>query len=230
MADHIEIAKKFVQEQLQKRDDLVGALLVGSVAKGEETEFSDIDLRLIVERVQEDLAKRVGIDAWREGVYIDAFPVPRKIYTDIEKILEHPIRANDLNTGLILYDPTGVLAQTQKETQAKFMAPKWLAVRVKFLIEPLPQHIFDLQEAIGAKDHLKICFHTGRIVMGFALIPLIQNGIAPSSTRHMIQLGELSGASRNRILICTSKLTRALRLKTQEIQFGLFPTIRSLPS
>ena len=49
MVDRIEIAKKFIQEQLQKRDDIIGALVVGSVARGEETELSDIDLDLIVE-------------------------------------------------------------------------------------------------------------------------------------------------------------------------------------
>ena len=34
MVDRIEIAKKFIEEQLQKRDDIISAFVVGSLTSG----------------------------------------------------------------------------------------------------------------------------------------------------------------------------------------------------
>lgn len=65
MSRHLEIAKRFVQEYRQNHKNLVGALLVGSAAYGEETEFSDVDLRLIVEVERGEELDRNGIDAWQ---------------------------------------------------------------------------------------------------------------------------------------------------------------------
>jgi predicted nucleotidyltransferase len=42
MSDRIEIANKFIEEQRQKRDDIIGAFVVGSVARGEDTEKPSI--------------------------------------------------------------------------------------------------------------------------------------------------------------------------------------------
>ena len=47
MVDRIEIARNFIQEQIRKRDDLVGAIVIGSVSRGEDVEPSDIDISLI---------------------------------------------------------------------------------------------------------------------------------------------------------------------------------------
>jgi predicted nucleotidyltransferase len=185
MRRHLEIAQSFVQEQLQQRQGIVGVLLVGSVAYGEETAFSDIDLRLIVQVEPGTELDRTGIDGWRDGVYMDALPVERADYADLEKILDHSIRANDLNSGLILYDPTGFLAEMQSATRAVFMAPERVAQRLQHLLERGPQNIRNLQQAIETHDSIRICIFTGRLVFGMALIPLIHQGIAPSSVRHL---------------------------------------------
>ena len=51
MVNRLEIAKQFVQEQLGKRDDIIGVIVAGSVARGEDIEGSDIDLGFIVKGV-----------------------------------------------------------------------------------------------------------------------------------------------------------------------------------
>lgn len=196
MSRHLEIAQSFVREQLQQRQGIIGILLVGSVAYGEETAFSDIDLRLIVDVEPGTELERAGIDGWRDGIYIDALPVDRADYTDLEQVLDHSIRANDLNSGLILYDPTGFLAAMQTATRAVFMAPERVAQRLQHLLERVPQNIRNLQQAIETHDPIRICIYTGRLVFGMALIPLIQQGIAPSSVRHLDQVGRLSAPLR----------------------------------
>ena len=52
MVDHLEIAKQFLQTQLQKRDDIVGALLVGSERHTGTgwTEVSSNDFRRVMLR------------------------------------------------------------------------------------------------------------------------------------------------------------------------------------
>ena len=77
-----EIAKQYVQEMLEKRDDIVGALVWGSVARGDATEASDIDLAFIVESDAGEEIERGGIDTWRDGVYIEAGLAPLERYGD----------------------------------------------------------------------------------------------------------------------------------------------------
>ena len=42
--NRLEIAKQYLTELLHQRQDIVAAWLAGSVARGEETALSDIDL------------------------------------------------------------------------------------------------------------------------------------------------------------------------------------------
>lgn len=145
MGHHLNLAKQFVTEQRQQQPNLMGALLVGSTARGEETAFSDIDLRLIVQPTVDASLDRNGIDLWRDGIYIDALPVAWEDYTDLEQILTHPIRANDMNLGMLLYDPTGLLAQRQREAQLLFMTAPYMARRVQSLTERIAPRLTNLQ-------------------------------------------------------------------------------------
>ena len=158
MVDRIEIAKKFIQEQIRKRDDIVGAIVIGSVSRGEEVEASDIDMSLIVEGHQRG---GVDIDTWQDGVYIDAKTVLEGDYTDIEKILQNPFKATQIYDGLILYDPTGFFTQMQKEVRVVFMEPKWVGMRVQFWLERARKNMSGLRESVEVSDHLGICENVG---------------------------------------------------------------------
>jgi len=74
VVDRLEIAKQLVAEQVTKRDDVVGALLFGSVARGEDTDTSDIDLAIYVRKEtgegMRDMARwlRVSLD-WALDYY-----------------------------------------------------------------------------------------------------------------------------------------------------------------
>ena len=47
MMNRIEIARQYVDELLRQRQDIVAVWVGGSVARGEETALSDIDLQLM---------------------------------------------------------------------------------------------------------------------------------------------------------------------------------------
>ena len=164
MADRVEMARKFVREQLQKRGDIIGAFVGGSVARGEETEHSDIDLALIVEGGEGKGYGRGGTDTWQDGVYVEAGFVPKERYDDLEKVLLNPITATHMNDALILYDPSGFLTRMQQEVRAVFMEPRWLDVRVQHWMKSESRQPGDLDRngmvnsadlALLTKDWLK---------------------------------------------------------------------------
>jgi predicted nucleotidyltransferase len=68
--NRLDIAKQYLAELLGQRQDIVAAWLAGSVARGEETAVSDIDLVLMAAGT--GVVSRAGLDTWREGIYIEA--------------------------------------------------------------------------------------------------------------------------------------------------------------
>lgn len=192
MANHLEIAKTFVQQKLVERDDIVGVLLVGSVARGDATEFSDVDLRVIVEQTDGNWLSRDGLDSWIDGIYIDAGLVAKDTYAAADKVLKNPTVACDLNDAIILHDTANFLSNTQQEVRAKFMHPKWIGSRINPHMDRLPVHIAAIQSAIEADDPLNLCIHAGRLMYRLALIPLFVHGLSPSSTRTLVQLEQIS--------------------------------------
>ena len=198
MVDRIGIAKKFILEQIKKRDDMVGAIVTGSVSRGEEVESSDIDISLIVDGEIEGY-QRGGVDTWQDGVYIDAITVSKENYADFEKVLQDPFRATHMNDGLIIYDPARFLTQIQKEVQAVFMEPKWVGIRVQYWLEKAQGNMSKLQESVSAGDSLGICVHGRGIRFGVTFAPLLRIGIAPNSLRALGQLGKTSGKLKERI-------------------------------
>ena len=198
MVDRIEIAKKFIHEQIGKRDDIVGAILTGSVSRGEDVEPSDIDISLIIERnIEGD--QQGDVDTWQDGVYIDAKTALAREYADIEKVLQNPFRATHLNDGLILYDPTGFVTQIQKEVRIVFMDPKWVGMRIQFWLERARKNLSGLQASVEVRDPLGICENVGEILWAFTSVPLLRLGITPSSTRALVQLGKTSDKLKERI-------------------------------
>src|SRR4051812_46296739 len=103
MVNRLEIVRRFVEEERQARPELVGVLLTGSVARGEDGEFSDCDFIFLVDDSTAPTA--FGSSAqWREGVYLDVFGVPQQEYSDIERVLVNAFSATHMNDALILYD------------------------------------------------------------------------------------------------------------------------------
>lgn len=198
MDNRIEIAKKFIQEQIRKRDDIFGAIVTGSVSRGEEVESSDLDILIILSGNGEN-QQRVGVDTWKDGVYLDAKIVLGGDFADIEEVLQNPFRATQINDGLILYDPTGFFSHIQKEVRRNFMAHKWVRMRVQFWLKSALKHMSGLQESVEVKDPLGICEHVGEILWAFTSVPLLRLGITPGNTSTLVRLGKISDELKERI-------------------------------
>jgi hypothetical protein len=226
MSKYIDIAKRFVQEKLRERDDIVGVLLVGSAARGEETPFSDIDVRVVVQSQDGKRITRDGLDTWIDGIYIDAGFVDRNAYSNVTHILAHPITANNIHDAIILHDPEGLLAMQQEAIRAVFMQPQWVGMRLKPNVESLPARIKALHDAIASNEPVDICIHTGRIAFSFGLIPLIRHGVSPSSTRSLIQLGTVDEGLKQRL--CELEGTAELDNDTVSQALSLFAQLTNI--
>jgi hypothetical protein len=189
MKSHLAVAEAFVQELHETQQNIVAILLAGSVACRQTAPFSDIDLSIIVTENEDHQVGR-SASTWREGIYIDAGFRPQSAFTQLEQVLSSPSAATAIAYGMILYDPTGFLAALQAEVQTHYMQPRWLHARMQSVISRIQSRLDRLSAAVAVQDSLQICIHAGPIVFGIALLPLIRHGIAPSSTRHLVQLAE----------------------------------------
>lgn len=190
--NHIEIAKQYLDELLRQRQDIVAAWVAGSVARGEETAFSDIDLVLMAAGTGE--INRAGLDTWREGIYIEAGLVFQQDFSDLETVLNNPFSATQINDALILYDPTGFVTQRQHDVRAVFMQPQWLDKRLAFWLEQTRSNYQRFTDAINTDEPLEICAALGLFTFGCASIPLLRAGVTPSSSRGLALLGPIAPA------------------------------------
>jgi hypothetical protein len=189
MNHHLAVAEAFCQELRQTQPDIVAILLAGSVARQQTASFSDIDLMVIVADGEGKQRDR-SASTWYDGIYIDIGLLPQSAFADLEQILGNPSAAASLAYGKILHDPSGFLATLQAQVRAEYRHPRWLQVRGDAIASRLEARFDKLRAAVAQQDALQVCIHAGQILFGIALLPLIRQGIAPSSTRHLMQLAE----------------------------------------
>lgn len=187
--NRIEIARQYVEEMRQQRQDIVAAWIVGSVARGEETELSDIDLSLMVAGTGE--MDRAGLDLWREGIYIEANLVFQQSYVDLDEVLDDAFKATHMHDALILYDPTGFVTGVQKRVRAVYMQPQWLGKRLTFWSQIMRSSFDQFRETASAADALRVSAALAIFTYSCSSVPLLNAGITPSSTRSLLQLGSV---------------------------------------
>jgi len=191
MVDLEAVARRFISVQMRERDDIIGAYVGGSAARGTATEVSDVDVTLVVEEAG---GHRVKIGGWEEGVFIDAGYKPREALASIDRVMDDHVGATILRDALIVHDPTGLLTDLQTEVRAVFMQPARVQARVNYGLEFAKRHVAELGEASAREDRLAICKHLWPVLWGAILVPLLRLGVAPSATRIMAQLGEINPA------------------------------------
>jgi len=205
--DRLELANQVVREQLEARHDIVGALVCGSVARGEATDTSDVDL-LIYTKEQTGEGLRSSA-CWREEVFIETQISTAKGLGSLEETMGDPLNATRMNDAMILYDPTGFLGELQDQVRAVFMQEKWLRMRLNFALELCRTNVARLRESTADKDCDGICQAVWWISHAVPAVPLYIAGVTPSSTRKLSQLASVCPGIRERVteLECSLPLT-----------------------
>jgi len=109
-------SKRACKQVLGKRSDVLAVYIVGSVARGNIHEKSDVDMMVVVED---------GGDSEREdlemlGCSVDIFYVPLKLWK--EELhdswgSEWEVEASSIVDSLVLHDPKGLVQKTKKELE-----------------------------------------------------------------------------------------------------------------
>ncbi len=200
MSNRLALADRFIQTQLAKRPDIIAAWVAGSTARGEDTESSDIDVALVITGDSDQrLGARDGVDSWHDGIYYDAGYISASEFASQEYVIQHPVWATHMNHALLRYDPTGHFAQLQQAVRAVYREPQWVAKRLHYWLDIARPQVSGLQTAVAAGDPLAICQYQGWVSMTLVSIPLLRAGLAPSSTRSLIQLNTVSPSLRAQI-------------------------------
>jgi hypothetical protein len=207
MVDFERIARDFVAEMLDRRSDIVGAMVFGSVARGEATRTSDIDIAIYLEGDPGEGAR--DLSCWREGVFLEAGFVAADRLGPPDEVMRSPIDATHLNDALVLYDPTGRFRALQRQVRAVFMEPRWLVLRLGFALAMLAGARTALRAAVAAGDVLGILRQAMIVTHGAASVPLYLRGITPSSTRKLALVGSADPSMRDAIVAYECALPRA---------------------
>ncbi len=115
MIEKWKLALKEFLRQYEDNDDVIGAMLCGSYAAGNQNEYSDIDVYLIL-KDNVNYQERGNIDS--NSYLIEYFMSPK---SEIEKYMEKEfidgkqVTANMLAYGKIIYDLDGSVKELQDE-------------------------------------------------------------------------------------------------------------------
>lgn len=202
--NYLDIARAYLQELQHQHNDIVAAYVAGSVARGQATALSDIDLEVIIAGEVDAALGRGGIDGWRNGIYIDAMLLAKERFADPEALLQDPMKSTQLWEAVILYDATGFLAQQQAAVRAHFMEPQWLQARLTYWQTMMESALATLGDGVKASDLLQICAGIGWFTFACASMPLVKAGITPSSAQLVTQLESVAPAIRARLLALMS--------------------------
>ena len=196
MVDRIELAKQYLQELRVARDDIVGSFVGGSVARGDWSESSDIDLVVLTSGSQDNGAAKGpfwanrSLATWREGVFIESAPRPLDNFSNFDEIMHDTLAASHMRDALILYDAAGVLTEMQKRVRAEFMEPRWIRVRIEPLLNGAREGLESLRETLTLGTPRLICAKIAGLTTHLIRIALLQKGISTSSARLMSQLAD----------------------------------------
>ncbi|MBT3266533.1 nucleotidyltransferase domain-containing protein [Candidatus Poribacteria bacterium] len=192
----LEIARAFSCEQIDADPHIIAVFVIGSAARGDGVEFSDIDIRLIV-ATEADTGARHTL---REGHFLDVERVHPPTVGDAEALLADPYLAGAVREAVILYDRDGRFTEVQGRVAAEFAEPQWLRARLSTLVDKVDVNRAKIAVAIEADDHVEIVRQGAFALWNLSDALLVSQGWSPSWVRGLQKLGQALPLERDRIV------------------------------
>ena len=124
----IQSARRVVAEVERDTGGLAGACVVSSVAAGDFTPASDVDLLMV------NAADEPGPGVERRLIEDRVFEwlrVRRSYFAEIDTVLAHPGLVHDILTAVILIDNDGRLSEVQRQVRLRYTEPQGIWERTK---------------------------------------------------------------------------------------------------
>ncbi len=124
---------------------LAGACVVSSVAAGDFTQASDVDMLMVA--VEGEGAPGTRRTLLEERVF-EWVVVPKSYFVDIDRILLDPGETHDVLTAAILFDKDGWIQKAQKEVERRYREPQGIWERAAGQLQRIGDAIEDMQRHV----------------------------------------------------------------------------------
>jgi len=111
-----EASRRACKRVLKNRSDVVAVYVVGSVARGNIHEKSDVDMGVLVEHGDKPERENIELGCSVDIVYVPLHLWKEKLYHGVGS--EWEIDASNIVDSLILYDPNRLIQNTKTELKA----------------------------------------------------------------------------------------------------------------
>lgn len=197
MKDNLSKICKMAEQVSQKNPDIVAAMLCGSIARGDNDQWLDIDLRFYRKNRTDnsDLAKDELSLRDIDYVILD-FPDDKKI----QDLLVNPYWGNAYTERKILYDYENRLAEIQKVLQRGFMCSDFLKIRLDGLIKSVKRNANKYRTASEQGNLPEMVRAYGFALWTACDALIVLHGQAPNQRRGLIRLASMMPEEYSRII------------------------------
>lgn len=170
----IKLAQKLIQKVVLKNErKFLCAYISSSVATNQATEFSNLNIRVVFKESNQRLKHKTTVE---EGIVVEWVYEPREHYETTDKINGGFIEPYNINTGILVYDPTNWLITLKKEIQPNVYNEEILKNRVDKLwgtVQDLYLGIDEINQYDDFMDYFKM------LLMPTLLIPIAATATDP---------------------------------------------------
>ncbi|MBS7609136.1 nucleotidyltransferase domain-containing protein [Candidatus Bathyarchaeota archaeon] len=185
------IAKEAAQRILELRGDVIALYLAGSVARGDATPTSDIDLGAIIS--QREHSEVLKPPLFIKGVQVSCRLIPRMRLMDIRRIwLEDPILPFQILESIRLYDPEDILLRFKQRLEAFFKDKHLFKERIKRCLGFAEERGREVLEYLGhgISEERGVASLLYAILYGIGPAILMKAEVPPSQRRFLLRLEE----------------------------------------
>jgi len=167
-------------------------MVAGSVARGDATPASDVDVRFLTHGASDDELAAIGRSVWVTGVFVDVECWDATEYGDADAILSDPYRAGAVRDTVVLFDHDGDFTETREVVASRYMEPEALARRVGALAPTVERNCRELAAAIDASDPIETCRAAAFALWTMCDACLVRRGASPNWARGLHKLGSVA--------------------------------------
>jgi len=185
---YIQVAREESLKLVEQRGDVVAVFICGSVAHGDPEEYSDVDLRVVID-TEFDLP--VPSFVRRYGVPLEWTYCAKRQYEDMIQVLNDPFISLETVGSTILYDPTNFIRDLIRDIKPVYKEHRYVKARAQNLLEQPKQWLSslrDMGEELSKLPEYVYAWHLRCIITILAKVVLVLTSIPPGGMKLFVSL------------------------------------------
>ena len=194
---YIQVAREETLELIEQRGDVVAVLICGSVAHGDPEEYSDVDLRVVIDTKDE---LPVSSFVRKQDVPLEWTYYAKRQFEDVVEVLNDPFIPLEIVESIILYDPDSLIHDLIRDIKPVYKEPGYVKARAQNLIEQPEQwlsSLIDMDEGLSQLPTYVYAWHLRCIITVLAKVVLILTNMSPGGMKLFVSLRAAAEELRN---------------------------------